>query len=323
MLALSGMLFWLAMPAHAAPPVLEQPIRCTLGKDCFIQNYFDHGTGAHPQDYICGMLTYASHYGTDFRLRDLAAMRQHVAVVAAAPGTVVGVRDNEPDINVKQRDKAGLKGKEAGNGVRIDHGDGWITQYSHMLLGSIKVRVGQRVQTGDVLGMVGLSGNTEFPHVDFSVRKDGKPLDPFNPAGMPCGSAMLPLWSQQTAEKLRYQATGILIAGFAATPPTREIAENGGYHIKSIPTDAEALAYWVELFGLRNGDRLALELFGPDGSLFSRNVMPIPGDKADWFGVTGKKRRMTDWPKGFYEAIVRLERSGKTIIDERKRIEVN
>lgn len=322
MLALSGMFFWLAAPALAAPPVLEQPIRCTLGQDCFVQNYFDHGTGARPQDYTCGALTYASHHGTDFRLRDLAAMRKGVAVVAAAPGIVVGVRDGEPDINVKQLDKTALKGKEAGNGVRIDHGDGWSTQYSHMLLGSIKVRAGQKVQAGDLLGMVGLSGNTEFPHVDFSVKKDGKPLDPFNPESASCGGVMSPLWSRQTAEKLRYQATGILIAGFSATPPKREIAENGGYSLKHIPADSESLAYWVQLFGLCNGDLLTLELLAPDGTLFSRNVMPIPSNKAAWFAVSGRNRKERSWPVGVYRAVVRLERGGKLIVEGDNKVEV-
>lgn len=322
MLVQSGMLFCLAPQALTAPFNLGLPIRCTLGQDCFIQNYFDHGTGAHPQDYACGALTYASHHGTDFRLRDLAAMRKGVAVVAAAPGIVAGVRDGEPDINVKQRDKAGLKGKEAGNGVRIDHGDGWSTQYSHMLLGSVKVRVGQKVQTGDVLGMVGLSGNTEFPHVDLTIRKDGNPVDPFNPDSARCGTVTSTLWSPAVLPQLHYQPTGFLISGFAAKPPEREIAESGGYSLQSIAADADSLAYWVQIFGLHKDDRLTLELYDPDKQLFSRNTMQIPGDKAVWFTVSGRKRKKSAWAKGVYQAIVKLERAGKTVLEECKAIEV-
>jgi len=311
-----------ATRAAAAPPSLELPIRCTLGRDCFIQNYFDHDPGSGAYDYTCGKLTYNTHHGTDFRLRDLAAMRKKVEVVAAAPGIVVGVRDGEPDISIKFRGKEGLKGKDAGNGVRIDHGNGWTTQYSHLLLGSIRVRIGQQVKTGELLGMVGLSGNTEFPHLDFGVSKDGKPVDPFNPGSASCGIVSSTLWSASLAPQLRYQASGILISGFAAALPLREIAENGGYDQQSIAVDAENLVYWVQLFGLRKNDQLTLELFGPDRQPFSRNAMLLSGNKAVWFAFSGKKRKEAAWPKGTYKAVVRLERAGKIVLEERKEVEV-
>jgi len=41
--------------------------------------------------------------------------------------------------------------------------------------------MGLRVLAGDQLGMVGLSGNTEFPHLDFTVRQNARALDPFAP----------------------------------------------------------------------------------------------------------------------------------------------
>lgn len=308
--------------ALSAPPVLELPIRCTLGQDCFIQNYFDHDLGPGANDYTCGKLSYDGHHGTDFRLRDLVAMGKKVAVVAAAPGIVVGIRDGEPDLNVKLRGKGSLKGKEAGNGVRIDHGDGWTTQYSHLLRGSIGVRKGQRVKTGDVLGMVGLSGNTEFPHVDFSVSKDGKPVDPFSPEAKTCGTVSNALWSPDVQTALRYQPTGLLISGFAAIPPLENIAESGGYDAQFIPGAAENIVFWVQLFGLYKDDRLTLELSGPDKQKISENQMVLPGDKASWFAYSGKRRQGGSWPKGSYSARIHLERAGKVIIEERREIEV-
>lgn len=317
-----AMLFLLAGYALATPPVLELPIRCTLGQDCFIQNYFDNAPGQTAQDYTCGTLTYDTHHGTDFRLRDLAAMQRKVAVVAAAPGVVVGVRDGESDMYLKQRDKASLKGKEAGNGVRIDHGDGWSTQYSHMLLGSIRVRVGQRINTGDVLGMVGLSGQTEFPHLDFSVSKDGKPLDPFNPEAKPCGKSNTMLWSATAMKILRYQPTGILTSGFTTTLPQKEIAEAGGYEVKTIPADAENLVFWTELFGLHKGDRLTLELYGPDKQRIASSHAILPGNKAVWFGYSGKHRKADLWSKGIYSGMIRLERAGRVVVEEYREAEV-
>lgn len=317
-----SILLFLAGLAFAAPLVLQLPIRCTLGQDCFIQNYFDHDPGPGANDYTCGKLSYDGHYGTDFRLRDLAAMRKKVAVVAAAPGTVVGVRDGEQDLNVKLRGKSSLKGKEAGNGVRIDHGDGWTTQYSHLLQGSIGVRKGQRVKTGDVLGMVGLSGNTEFPHVDFSVRKDGKPVDPFSPGAKTCGTSSQALWSSDLQTVLRYQPTGLLISGFAVTPPREDIAEAGGYDAQIIAVDAENFVFWVQLFGLRKDDRLTLEVYGPDKGKMADSQMVLPGDKASWFAYSGKRRKAGLWPKGRYSAFIHLERGDKVIVEERRETEV-
>lgn len=308
--------------AFSAPPVLELPIRCTLGQDCFIQNYFDHDPGPKANDYTCGKLSYDGHHGTDFRLRDLAAMGKKVAVVAAAPGIVIGIRDGEQDLNVKLRGKGSLKGKEAGNGVRLDHGDGWTTQYSHLLQGSIVVRKGQRVKTGDVLGVVGLSGNTEFPHVDFSVSKDGKPVDPFSPEAKGCGIPSKVLWSSDAQTVLRYQPTGVLISGFAAAPPREDIAEAGGYDAQSIPGTVENMVFWVQLFGLYKDDRLTLELSGPNKQKISENQMVLPGDKASWFAYSGKRRQGGSWLKGSYSARIHLERAGKVIIEERREIEV-
>ena len=184
------------------------------------------------------------------------------------------------------------------------------------------MRKGQRVNTGDVLGMVGLSGNTEFPHVDFSVSKDEKPVDPFSLEPKACGTPAKALWSSAVLTKLRYQQTGVLISGFAATPPQVDMAEAGGYDAQIIPADAENIVFWVQLFGLRKDDQLTLELYGPDKQGLSHSQMVLPGDKADWFAYSGKRRKAVLWPKGSYSALMHLERAGKVIVDERKEVEV-
>ena len=45
------------------------------------------------------------------------------------------------------------------------------------------MKVGDNVQVGDVLGKIGLSGRTQFPHVHVSVRHNGTCIDPFAPSG--------------------------------------------------------------------------------------------------------------------------------------------
>ena len=65
-----------------------------------------------------------------------------------------------------------------GNCVEINHGYGYRTVYGHMSL--IKVRVGQKVNRGDVIGLVGNTGLSIGPHLHYEVHLNGKPVNPLN-----------------------------------------------------------------------------------------------------------------------------------------------
>ncbi len=85
-------------------------------------------------------------------------------------------------------DTPDVTGRECGNGVVLTHENGFETQYCHLAKGSIDLREGQRVQAGDVIGQVALSGKTQFPHLHLSVRQNGQEVDPFDPDGViACG----------------------------------------------------------------------------------------------------------------------------------------
>ena len=70
--------------------------------------------------------------------------RRGVDVLAAAAGRVLRVRDGATDVSVRERGARSVEGRECGNGVIIDHGEGWTTQYCHMAQDSLKVRPGRR-----------------------------------------------------------------------------------------------------------------------------------------------------------------------------------
>jgi hypothetical protein len=76
------------------------PIACKLGVDCAIQNYVDLDDSAGALDWKCGGRTYDKHNGIDFRLPSMAAQRRGMAVLAAADGTVLRMRDGVPDRSV-------------------------------------------------------------------------------------------------------------------------------------------------------------------------------------------------------------------------------
>lgn len=91
-------------------------------------------------------------FATDF---NLAA---GTPFVAARPGVVSGVVEDQPS-----------GGGGPGNRMSIDHGDGTSALYLHSPRDGIFVEVGDRVEQGDTLGVVGQSGLAGYPHLHFIV----------------------------------------------------------------------------------------------------------------------------------------------------------
>ena len=61
--------------------------------------------------------------------------------------------------------------------VEIEHAPGVVSRYGH-LESDVRVRVGQSVSAGDVVGLVGLTGNTTGAHLHFEIYSSGEPVDP-------------------------------------------------------------------------------------------------------------------------------------------------
>ncbi|MGB3342747.1 MAG: peptidoglycan DD-metalloendopeptidase family protein [Aequorivita sp.] len=95
------------------------------------------------------------HRGTDF------AAPVGTPILATADGVVT---------------KSERKGGN-GNYVKIQHSGTYETQYLHMKARNVKV--GQHVSQGDVIGWIGMTGNTSGPHVCYRFWKNGKEVDPF------------------------------------------------------------------------------------------------------------------------------------------------
>ena len=88
-------------------------------------------------------------------------------VVAPAAGRVVAATDGEAD-NSRPGAKTGTS--EPGNHVIIDHGQSEHSLIAHLRLGSVAVKPGQRVATGDLLGTCGNSGKSELPHIHYHLQ---------------------------------------------------------------------------------------------------------------------------------------------------------
>lgn len=306
---IKALLLTLALAFPAGAFELAFPADCRLGATCYIQQYVDHDPGPSAQDFTCGPLSYQGHDGTDIALPSRVAMFAGVNVLAASPGTVKGMRDGVADFAAPVADH------ECGNGVLIDHGGGWETQYCHMKQGSVQVRVGDAVALGTVLGQIGQSGLAEFPHLHLSVRHNGTELDPFAPETLnTCGAPGPSLWDHA----LPYQPGGMLGIGISTTIPDYT-AVKAGLDSPDLPKDAPALVVWVFLFGAQAGDAILFRLTGPAGDVLTeRSVIEKP--QAQAFRAVGRKLKAAAWPSGRYQGEVVLQRYGVEL--GRKQIEI-
>lgn len=304
-------------PARADQPItLLWPVACEPGKTCFVQSFVDHDKSEAAKDYRCGSRTYNGHDGTDIRLPDAEEQRRGIPVLASSAGQVLRTRDGVADISIRMTGRAAVAGKECGNGLVIDHGQGWSTQYCHLKQGSVVVAPGQLVQAGAQLGQVGLSGETEVPHLHLTVRYNGQVVDPFaygQPEGA-CGGGKS-LWAERIQESIQYRDREIINYGFAGTVATMETIENGDIRKQQPNPASNELVAYVRAIGLRRGDIQVATIRSPDGQAFSESRLPaLDRDKAEFFISTGRRREEQRWPRGTYQASYRVLNDGTEVL---------
>lgn len=308
-LALCGFLVSVAAPVAAEMPVLGLPIDCTLGTSCYVEDYVDTDPGSGQRDYACGLKSRDDHRGTDIVLLSFEAMEAGVNVLAAAPGRVAATRDGVQDVAITPENRDDIEGRECGNAVRIDHGSGWQTLYCHLKQDSISVKQGDRVQAGDVLGLVGLSGLTNVPHVHLGVLKDGEIVDPFNPENRDtCGTATgNGMWKEAPG----YDRAGLFTAGFATAVPDFDAVKSGAARVRDTAPD-QALVLYGHAFYAKPGDALSLSATGPKGEIFRHDVI-LENPQAQLFRAFGRRAPQDGWPEGAYRGYVHLTREGRVI----------
>jgi len=95
-----------------------------------------------------------AHHGTDF------GARRGTPILAAAGGKVI------------------FSGRKGGYGkvIKIQHKDNYVTLYAHQ--SRLKVKKGQKVKQGQIIGYVGSTGRSTGPHLHFGLYKNGRPINP-------------------------------------------------------------------------------------------------------------------------------------------------
>ena len=296
-----------ALPVAAQEaPALLFPVDCRLGETCFLQQFVDHDPGPGTRAFDCGPQSYDGHTGTDIRTADLEAMARGIAVIAAADGVVRGLRDGVADGGTATMPE----GQGCGNGVALRHAGGWETQYCHLMEGSILVREGQEVAAGTPLGLIGYSGRTEFPHLEFILRHEGQVIDPFDAeTGDSCDAPPAGLW----AERIENPGGGILSVGFAeAIPELADIAA-GRADTGAIEAQGAALVIWGFVHGGRMGDTMTLRITDAEGAQVHAQDVTLERTQAQLFRASGRRTPAEGWPPGLYRGEVTLVRDGMEI----------
>lgn len=301
-------------------PIFTLPVACTLGKTCFVQQYADMDPGSLARDPFCEGATYDGHKGTDFRVPHWTDAQTGVDVVAAMAGTVRVTRNTMSDkITRSTSDRNAVNNVECGNGVLIDHGGNWESQYCHLKQGSISVVQGQTIKQGDILGLIGASGDAAFPHVHFSLRHSGTEIDPFTavmlndkPQCTKRDDLSASLWSAAAQEALNMPALQLIGSGLADGTVRHSTLVDAAPAQPNLQSDT--LVGWAWLINLEKNDIVQLTLTAPDGRVFAENQSdPVDSNKADYSLFAGRKRTPL---AGDYVLTVNVIRQGNKVLSQ-------
>jgi hypothetical protein len=142
-----------------------------------------------------GRRSISSRYATDWFLTDGKIYKWHKGdahdknsyysygqpVFAVGDGIIVAARDGMPDnypgpVEDFRRAVSLTFETALGNMFVLDLGGGQFAHYGHLQPGSLRVKPGDRVRSGDVLARIGVSGDPNVPHLHFEVTTSAKPL---------------------------------------------------------------------------------------------------------------------------------------------------
>jgi hypothetical protein len=206
------------------------PMGGRLYRDIFTQNFVDLDVTAALLDWNCTDRTYNGHTGNDTTLRSFGEQTIGVPIFAALDGVVVATDDGHPDMNTA------CTGSLA-NFVVIDHGAGKLTYYWHMRSGSVAVSVGQFVEAGRQIGLVGSSGCSDWPHLHFEEQLHGAVVEPYSGACRPGPSG----WTQQVPidDSLYLSDFGVAYTSPASVQLPYPLPRSGQW-----PQTSNAIYFW-------------------------------------------------------------------------------
>ena len=125
--------------------------------------------GNGPKDQMFAYDFIREHKGKGKNLEDYEAFG--LEVIAPADGSISQVINGSMDNPVGDRDLYVIPG----NRIVIDHKNGEWSMLAHLKFNSIKVKVGDKVKQGDLLGLCVNTGNTSEPHIHYQLQDNALP----------------------------------------------------------------------------------------------------------------------------------------------------
>lgn len=168
----SGMSCAGTVPCPQQRFVMNWPVPGNDADDWVINNYVDLDNGGGILDYQGGSKSYDGHRGIDIDSPTFREMDNNFPVLASAQGVVLALDESNFDRNTSC----------AGNWnfVTVGHPNGYKTIYGHLKQNSVVVNVGDIVQPGDQLGVLGSSGCSTAPHLHLETHdENGNVIEPF------------------------------------------------------------------------------------------------------------------------------------------------
>jgi hypothetical protein len=156
-------------------------------------------------------------------------------IYAAAGGRVVEVVDGLPENVPGQLPPDATVQTAGGNYIVVDIGEGRFAFYAHRQPGSPRVKAGDTVETGQVLGLLGNTGNSDAPHLHFHVMDGPSPLQ----------SDGLPFRFTAFEGQGRVTDLRALSSPFPATAPVVPVdrAALAGAHAEQFPLDLQIVRF--------------------------------------------------------------------------------
>jgi len=117
-----------------------------------------------PQNQLYAYDFRTENTGKEKTLEDYPVFNKEI--IAPANGIVIQIINGAMDVLPGERDRS----VGVGNAIIIDHQNGEYSLICHFKYNSIKVKVGDKIKQGGILGLCGNTGNTTQPHIHFNLQ---------------------------------------------------------------------------------------------------------------------------------------------------------
>lgn len=224
------------------------------------------------QDYHCGTRTYDrtngyNHQGIDYVLWPFPWYKMDhdlVEIVAAAPGMIIFKQEGNFDRSCS------FGG--SWNVVHIEHADGSIALYGHMKNGSVTAKdIGETVERGEYLGIVGSSGSSTRPHLHLEIHDANNNL--IEPHAGACNRFNTASWWQEQPDYYD-PAVNALTTGDAA-PEFPSCPNQEQPHIRDTFDLGERIYFTTYYRDQQATQQSRYTIVRPDGSTFSTWIHSI------------------------------------------------